>query len=219
MGRELKKQIDETAAAQAKEAEKAGEVKTAAAAREAAARDADAAAIDAAVNHPDAATIATKTDADAVPEPAWKPPTVVVDDVAPPLFSPEKPPSHEEYVKQAIEEDRIPSGVRTMADRRYILRPEAIESVFYMHRLTGSPYWRTAGWKMVSAMLKHTRTPLAHAAIDDVTKANPQAVDSMESFWLAETLKYAYLLFEEEEAWSLDEWILNTEAHLLKRVT
>jgi len=67
--------------------------------------------------------------------------------------------------------------------------------------------------------LKHTRTPLAHAAIDDVTKANPQAVDSMESFWLAETLKYAYLLFEEEEAWSLDEWILNTEAHLLKRVT
>jgi mannosyl-oligosaccharide alpha-1,2-mannosidase len=70
---------------------------------------------------------------------------------------------------------------------------------------------------MVSAVLKHTRSPLAHAAIDDVTKTHPQPRDSMESFWLAETLKYAYLMFDEEEKWSLDDWILNTEAHFFKR--
>jgi mannosyl-oligosaccharide alpha-1,2-mannosidase len=86
-----------------------------------------------------------------------------------------------------------------------------------MHRITGNPYWRRKGWAMVSAVLRHTRTPLAHAAIDDVTKAHPEPSDSMESFWLAETLKYAFLLFEDEELWSLDEWVLNTEAHLIRR--
>jgi mannosyl-oligosaccharide alpha-1,2-mannosidase len=96
-------------------------------------------------------------------------------------------------------------------------RPEALESVFYMHRITGSPYWRRAGWTMISSILKHTRTSLAHSAIDDVTKTSPKHTDSMESFWLAETLKYAWLLFEDEDKWSLDEWVFNTEAHPLRR--
>ncbi len=71
---------------------------------------------------------------------------------------------------------------------------------------------------MISNILKHTRTSLAHSAIDDVTKTNPKPMDSMESFWLAETLKYAWLLFEEEDKWSLDEWVFNTEAHPFRRV-
>jgi len=41
--------------------------------------------------------------------------------------------------------------------------------------------------------------------------------DSMESFWLAETLKYFYLCFEDWGVVSLDEWVLNTEAHPLMR--
>lgn len=41
----------------------------------------------------------------------------------------------------------------------------------------------------------------------------------MESFWLAETLKYFYLLFEEEGVVALDEWVLNTEAHPFRRPT
>jgi mannosyl-oligosaccharide alpha-1,2-mannosidase len=86
-----------------------------------------------------------------------------------------------------------------------------------MHRITGSPYWRRAGWNMISSIFKHTRTELAHSAIDDVTKTTPKHTDSMESFWLAETIKYAWLLFEDEDAWSLDEWVFNTEAHPLRR--
>ncbi len=42
-------------------------------------------------------------------------------------------------------------------------------------------------------------------------------MDSMESFWLAETLKYFYLCFEDWGVVSLDEWVLNTEAHPLRR--
>jgi len=86
-----------------------------------------------------------------------------------------------------------------------------------MHRITGDAYWRTAGWKMVSAILKNTRTQYGHASIRDVNAASPSHEDEMESFWLAETLKYAWLLFDEEDKWSLDDWVMNTEAHLFKR--
>jgi mannosyl-oligosaccharide alpha-1,2-mannosidase len=37
--------------------------------------------------------------------------------------------------------------------------------------------------------------------------------DSMESFWMAETLKYFYLIFSEPDVLSLDDWVFNTEAH------
>lgn len=47
----------------------------------------------------------------------------------------------------------------------------------------------------------------------------PAKVDSMESFWLAETLKYFYLLYSEPSIISLDEWVLNTEAHPFRRPT
>lgn len=38
-----------------------------------------------------------------------------------------------------------------------------------------------------------------------------------QSFWLAETLKYFYLIFSPPELISLDDYVLNTEAHPLKR--
>lgn len=33
----------------------------------------------------------------------------------------------------------------------------------------------------------------------------------------AETLKYFYLLFDDKDTWSLDDWVLNTEAHFFRR--
>jgi mannosyl-oligosaccharide alpha-1,2-mannosidase len=111
----------------------------------------------------------------------------------------------------------MPPGISYIASANYLLRPEALESVFYLYRITGSPYWREKGWNMITSILRHTETEFGHSAIDDVTKTHPKPKDSMESFWLAETLKYAWLLFEEEDRWSLDHWILNTEAHLFRR--
>lgn len=40
----------------------------------------------------------------------------------------------------------------------------------------------------------------------------------MQSFFLAETLKYLYLLFSPSSVISLDEWVFNTEAHPLRIV-
>jgi mannosyl-oligosaccharide alpha-1,2-mannosidase len=58
------------------------------------------------------------------PESAWLEPggTGTATYELPPLYSPIKPPSHEEFVRKMIEEDRLPEGVQSMGDRRYILR-------------------------------------------------------------------------------------------------
>jgi mannosyl-oligosaccharide alpha-1,2-mannosidase len=91
-----------------------------------------------------------------------------------------------------------------------------------MYRITGDPEWQEKGWRMFEAVARATRTEVGHTAIRDVTSRErptpPDLMeDSMESFWLAETLKYFYLLFETPDVVSLDEWVLNTEAHPFRR--
>lgn len=85
-----------------------------------------------------------------------------------------------------------------------------------MYRLTGDPSWQDKGWKMFDAVIKVTSTKYGHSGISDVTADTPRHQDYMESFWLAETLKYFYLLFSTPDTISLDEWVLNTEAHPFK---
>ncbi|KIW37374.1 uncharacterized protein PV06_10418 [Exophiala oligosperma] len=154
--------------------------------------------------------------------------TIVTDDAAteeegeeagipPPPFVPRVPLSHEKYVAARLLEERLPPGYTKIGARDYRLRPEAIESVFIMYRVTGDESWREKGWTMFDAVERATKTDVAHAAIKDVTSQLGEQSDSMESFWLAETLKYYYLLFSEPELVSLDDYVLNTEAHPFKR--
>ncbi|CZT09547.1 probable class I alpha mannosidase [Rhynchosporium graminicola] len=105
------------------------------------------------------------------------------------------------------------NGFVSVDDPSYQLRPEAIESVFIMYRLTADPIWMEKGWKMFQAVQKHTKTSIANARVVDVMEKWPKHEDSMESYWLAETLKYFYLLFSKPDLVSLDEYVLNTEAH------
>jgi mannosyl-oligosaccharide alpha-1,2-mannosidase len=116
--------------------------------------------------------------------------------------------SHGEYAKARLREERIPTGFTQVSGRKYILRPEAIESVFIMYRITGDDSWRDKGWKMFLAIEENTRTGLANSAIKDVTSEIPYFSDEMESFWLAETLKYFYLLFSDSDLVNLDEYVL-----------
>jgi mannosyl-oligosaccharide alpha-1,2-mannosidase len=99
----------------------------------------------------------------------------------------------------------------------YLLRPEAIESVFYMYRITGDNHWQDVAWEMFQSIEKATRAEYGNAALEDVFQKIPSKKDNMESFWLAETLKYFYLIFSEPELVSLDEFVLNTEAHPFRR--
>lgn len=118
------------------------------------------------------------------------------------------PNAEADAVRERIKHEQLSPGFTYVQDKRYLLRPEAIESVFILHRITADPYWRKSGWDMFKAIQAHTTTAIAHSAIDDVLSGSPRKVDEMESFWLAETLKYFYLLYSESEVVSLDEYVL-----------
>jgi mannosyl-oligosaccharide alpha-1,2-mannosidase len=77
-----------------------------------------------------------------------------------------------------------------------------------MYRITGNNYWREKGWEMFSSIHKYTASNFGASAIADVTSETPQQKDEMESFWLAETLKYFYLLFSDPSVVSLDDYVL-----------
>ena len=77
--------------------------------------------------------------------------------------------------------------------KSYLLRPEAIESFFILYHLTGDPVYREWGWEAFQAIERYCRTESGYSAIKDVDSPKSH-LDSMESFFLAATLKYSYLL-------------------------
>jgi mannosyl-oligosaccharide alpha-1,2-mannosidase len=98
----------------------------------------------------------------------------------------------------------------------YIQRPEAVEAFFYLWRMTGDPMYRDWSWTVFQSIEKHCKVPeCGYAGIRGVNSAHPQKDDLMQSFFLAETLKYIFLSFAAEETLFLDEWVFNTEAHPL----
>ena len=117
---------------------------------------------------------------------------------------------------QGLPTQRLPKGFTSMQDRRYILRPEAIESVFILYRITGEQRWQAAAWDMWTSIQSATDTEFGNAAVMDVSTPSPSKQDSMESFWMAETLKYFYLIFSTPDTISLDDYVFNTEAHPLR---
>ncbi|KAF8889335.1 glycoside hydrolase [Infundibulicybe gibba] len=95
----------------------------------------------------------------------------------------------------------------------YLLRPETVESFYILWRTTGEERWREYGWAVFQSIEKHARTKYGYASIYDVYESEPQPLDEMPSYFLAETLKYLYLLFTDEDILPLDKWVFNTEAH------
>ncbi|KAF8978652.1 mannosyl-oligosaccharide alpha-1,2-mannosidase [Entomortierella lignicola] len=89
------------------------------------------------------------------------------------------------------------------------LRPETVESLFYM--------WSDWGWKIFEAIETYSKVESGgYSSIHDIRrKDNTQFSDKMETFFLAETLKYFYLLFSPNDIFPLDEYVFNTEAHPL----
>lgn len=104
-------------------------------------------------------------------------------------------------------------------DRHNLMRPETVESLFVMWRITRNEQYRTWAWTIFEAFEKylHAGEGLGYTSIKNVMADEPASRDNMESFWLAETLKYLYLTFadaKDERALGLDEIIFNTEAHI-----
>ena len=98
-------------------------------------------------------------------------------------------------------------------EKMYILRPETVESYFYMWRATHDPMYQEWGWSAVQAIEKHCRTDNGYTGLKNVFDAHPPKDNVQQSFFLAETLKYLYLLFSDDSDISLREYVFNTEAH------
>ncbi|RQM21415.1 hypothetical protein B5M09_010623, partial [Aphanomyces astaci] len=99
----------------------------------------------------------------------------------------------------------------------YILRPETVESLMYMYRITNDPIYREWGWTIFEAIEKHAKTTFGYGAVWNVHNLTDAFIeDKMESFFLAETLKYHYLLQSAPSFVPLDQYVFNTEAHPLR---
>ncbi|KAK6150037.1 hypothetical protein DH2020_017562 [Rehmannia glutinosa] len=102
------------------------------------------------------------------------------------------------------------------ADRHNLLRPETVESLFVLFRITEDPKYREWGWEIFEAFEKYTKVDSGgYTSLDDVTVLPPHRRDKMETFFLGETLKYLYLLFGDRDVLPLNEYVFNTEAHPL----
>mmetsp|Transcript_646 Transcript_646/g.1913 ORF Transcript_646/g.1913 Transcript_646/m.1913 type:complete len:100 (+) Transcript_646:806-1105(+) len=96
-----------------------------------------------------------------------------------------------------------------------MLRPEAVESLMILYRVTGKNKYREWGWEIFQAIEKHCKVEAGYSGVRDVTQEPAELDNKMQSWFLAETLKYLYLLFSPTDVVSLDEWVFNTEAHPL----
>jgi len=100
----------------------------------------------------------------------------------------------------------------------YLLRPETVESFFLLWRVTKNQKWRDYGWEVFQQIQKHCRVEGAgYVPVLNVNNPKPRHDPNgkMQSFLLAETFKYLFLLFSDDDVINLDKFVFNTEAHPL----
>ncbi len=95
----------------------------------------------------------------------------------------------------------------------YALRPEIVESTYYLYQATHDEKYLRMGRELFRDFKRHCRTSSGYAALESVVTKKQK--DRMESFVLAETFKYFYLLFA-PDALDFDAVTFNTEAHPLR---
>jgi mannosyl-oligosaccharide alpha-1,2-mannosidase len=125
----------------------------------------------------------------------------------------------DQNVNTFIQDHGLPKGFIGISDTTSKLRPDVIESMFILYRMTGREDLLDKAWDMFQALQNASQTMHGNAAIIDVTFGDkpPILSDSMPNFWISETLKYFYLMFSSSDLISLDEYIFNAGGHPLKR--
>ncbi len=113
-----------------------------------------------------------------------------------------------------IEPEEINYLTMTPTARQYVLRPEIIESAWYLYHFTGDQRYRRMGETFARGLMRYCRVKAGYAQLRDVT--TKERSDGMQSFFFAETLKYLYLLFARPGPVGLDTAVFTTEAHPLR---
>ena len=109
------------------------------------------------------------------------------------------------------------TGQPSEPSAHYPLRPELIESTYHHYRATLDNSWLSAAVTFLDNIENTTRTSCGYAAVEKKggshTNRIPTQVDSMPSFFLSETVKYLYLLFDENNFINQRSYVFSTEAH------
>ncbi|ATY62020.1 mannosidase MsdS [Cordyceps militaris] len=104
----------------------------------------------------------------------------------------------------------------------YVLRPETVESLYYAYRATGDKKYQDLAWRGFNSIVSKCRAGSGYSGLRDVTKPDGGGFDDFQqSFFLAETLKYLYLIFVDDtpvqvKAGEPNQFVFNTEAHPFK---
>lgn len=118
------------------------------------------------------------------------------------------------WTKFNIEPEEYNFKTDSLLSAAYVLRPENLESCFYLYRITKDKHYLFMGKRMVDDILTHCKTDAGFASLKNVTTF--EKTNSMESFLFGETFKYAYLIFAPDSALDLKKIVLTTEAHPFK---
>jgi ER degradation enhancer, mannosidase alpha-like 2 len=97
----------------------------------------------------------------------------------------------------------------------YPLRPEIVESTYYLYHYTKDPHYLRMGEQLWRDFVKHCRSDEGYAALKSVV--TKEKSDAMQSFLFAETFKYFYLLFSPPGVLDFNRVTFNTEAHPIRR--
>jgi mannosidase alpha-like ER degradation enhancer 2 len=118
------------------------------------------------------------------------------------------------WTMDSIEPEEIDYRTMQVLDPRYALRPEIVESAYVLHRVAGDPASLFMGRRFFRDLVAYCRTDDGYTTLKSVV--TKEKGDLQHSFFLAETLKYLYLLFSPVPALGNDA-VFNTEAHPLRR--
>jgi mannosidase alpha-like ER degradation enhancer 2 len=124
--------------------------------------------------------------------------------------------------QHGIEPEEIDYQKLEVVSPGYPLRPEIVESTYYLHhyallkgRKAAAASYQQQGRLMFEDFVKYCHTDAGYAALKSVL--TKEQSDSMQSFLFAETFKYFYLLFAPPQTLNFDKVIFNTEAHPISR--
>ncbi len=123
--------------------------------------------------------------------------------------------SYKMWTTFGVEPEEIDYKTMKVTSPGYELRPEIIESTYYLYFFTGKPRYLDMGRTYADSLEKYCKTDVAFAALINVQTKEKR--DDMESFFLAETLKYLYLLYAPKSTLDLHKVVFNTEAHPMQR--
>lgn len=117
--------------------------------------------------------------------------------------------------RHGIEPEDFDYKAMEAARPRYFLNPEIMESTYYLYQATRDPHYLYMGKAIFDSLKTYCRVETGYTELKSVL--TKERSDRMESYFLAETLKYLYLLFAPENTVDLRTTVFNTEAHPIRK--